>query len=130
MYRFECWSSGLEASLGSLHIYGAQQLFIVLALIPSTIALMIATKLELQGIVDFQLVYNYKWVRQKKNYETSIEILISVKFSKCNAKNCFTWYKVLHTFKWKISWAKVTFAPILKILFQFISIIGGYGVLP
>ena len=73
MYRFECWSSGLEASLGSLHIYGAQQLFIVLALIPSTIALMIATKLELQGIVDFQLVYNYKWVRQKKNYETSIE---------------------------------------------------------
>ena len=71
--RLECWTSRGEASLGSLHIYGAQQLFIVLVLIPSTIALMIATKLELKGIVDFQLVHNYKWVQQK-NYEISIEV--------------------------------------------------------
>ena len=34
---------------------------------------MIATKLELKGIVDFQLVHNYKWVQQKKNYEIFIE---------------------------------------------------------
>ena len=71
--RLECWTSRGEASLGSLHIYGAQQLFIVLVLIPSTIALMIATKLELKGIVDFQLVHNYKWVQQK-SYAISIEV--------------------------------------------------------
>ena len=64
-FRFRCCEDALSAitldRLGSFHIYGGLQLFIILALITFTVALMIACWLDLKGIIELVK----EWVQTK-----------------------------------------------------------------
>ena len=71
-FRFRCCEDGLSAitldRLGSFHIYGGLQLFIILALITFTVALMIACWLDLKGTNIIELIKEWAQTKNKKNH--------------------------------------------------------------
>ena len=69
-FRFRCCEDALSAitldRLGSLHIYGGLQLFIILALITFTVALIIACWLDLKGTNIIELIKEWAQTKNKK----------------------------------------------------------------